>query len=124
MFNSNIKHLRMILVRFTGGLGNQLFQYALGTCLASHNKTVLKIDTTLLEDRSQPHEVVTHRDLDLDHVFDIALEQASVGEITLFNGKSYNHIPGKLYNKFWWNLQGKKNLIVEQGRNFHSEINA
>ena len=34
----------MIIVRLIGGLGNQLFQYAVGRCLAEKNSAVLKID--------------------------------------------------------------------------------
>ena len=43
----------MLIIRVNGGLGNQMFQYALGTCLAVKNKTQLKVDLTLLLDRSQ-----------------------------------------------------------------------
>ncbi len=36
----------MIIVRLTGGLGNQMFQYAAGLALASHRRTVLKVDVS------------------------------------------------------------------------------
>jgi hypothetical protein len=39
----------MIIVRLNGGLGNQLFQYALGRSLAERRRTVLKLDTTLVD---------------------------------------------------------------------------
>jgi hypothetical protein len=39
----------MIISKLRGGLGNQLFQYALGQHLATLNQTELKLDTTLLE---------------------------------------------------------------------------
>jgi hypothetical protein len=111
----------MILVRFTGGLGNQMFQYALGTCLAVKNKTVLKTDSTFLLDRSQPHEIVTHRNLDLD-IFKVTLSEATEEEIWRFNGRPYKYLPGKIYNKLKWELSSKKNLVVEKERNFHPEI--
>ncbi|HXC06461.1 MAG TPA: alpha-1,2-fucosyltransferase, partial [Bacteroidia bacterium] len=111
----------MILVRFTGGLGNQLFQYALGTALAQRNKTVLKIDTSLLLDRSQPHEIVTHRNLDID-IFNVELNLASAREIEYFNGKSYTHLPGKLWNRIQWELGRKQKLVVEKGRRFSPAI--
>lgn len=34
----------MIIVRLIGGIGNQMFQYALGRCLAQKNNTELKLD--------------------------------------------------------------------------------
>lgn len=39
----------MIFVKLSGGLGNQLFQYALGRNLAILNQTVPKLDTSLLD---------------------------------------------------------------------------
>lgn len=36
----------MIITRLIGGLGNQMFQYAAGRCLAEKNNTVLKFDVT------------------------------------------------------------------------------
>ncbi len=111
----------MILVRFTGGLGNQMFQYALGMQLAIKNGTELKIDTTFLLDRTAPHEIVTHRELDID-IFQLNLQQASSTEIWNFNGRSYAHFPGKIYNRLTWLLYRKKKLIVEKQRRFQPEI--
>jgi hypothetical protein len=111
----------MILVRFIGGLGNQLFQYALGTHLATKNNTTLKIDTTLLLDRSEPHELVTHRELDID-LFHVQLNFATAAEIERFNGKSYTNLAGKIFNRVTWELVRKKKLIREQQRNFQPDI--
>jgi len=36
----------MIITRLTGGLGNQMFQYAAGLALAEHLRTVLKLDVS------------------------------------------------------------------------------
>jgi Glycosyl transferase family 11 len=36
----------MIITRLTGGLGNQMFQYAAGLALAEHRRTVVKLDVT------------------------------------------------------------------------------
>jgi len=103
-----------------GGLGNQMFQYALGYHLAQKNNTILKVDTTLLTDKSQPHEIVTHRNLEID-IFDIPLNFATQEEIEYFNGKKYTHPAGKVYNKIT-RVSRKKNLIIEKGRNFHPEM--
>ena len=55
----------MITVRLKGGLGNQMFQYALGRHLAIRNKSPLQLDLTYLQDRT-PRKNFTFRDYDLD----------------------------------------------------------
>jgi hypothetical protein len=110
----------MILIRLMGGLGNQMFQYALGTHLAIKNKAELKVDTALLADPGLSHEIATHRKLEID-IFDIPLKFATQKEVEYFNGKLYSALPGKLYNKII-QASRKKNLIIENGRDFHPEI--
>ena len=39
----------MIITELNGGLGNQMFQYALGRRLAIENNTVLKLDTSIFD---------------------------------------------------------------------------
>ena len=39
----------MVITRLTGGLGNQLFQYALGRALANSQRTILKLDVSAFE---------------------------------------------------------------------------
>ncbi len=54
-----------ITVFLRGGLGNQMFQYALGLNLAKKNDADLVIDTTFLNDRF-PRKEFTYRNFDLD----------------------------------------------------------
>jgi hypothetical protein len=42
----------MIIVKLMGGLGNQMFQYAMGRRLSLLRKTALKMDTSFLNDRN------------------------------------------------------------------------
>jgi hypothetical protein len=46
----------VVIVRLTHGLGNQLFQYAAGLCLAVHHGTDLRLDITALKEvrKDQP----------------------------------------------------------------------
>jgi hypothetical protein len=48
----------MIITRLTGGLGNQMFQYAAGLSLAHTHRTVLKLDASWFSEASErkPHE--------------------------------------------------------------------
>jgi len=111
----------MILIRLAGGLGNQLFQYALGTYLAGKNHTELKIDLTLLEDKSIEHKIFTHREYDLN-AFHLPVKLASPEEIKHFNGHLYSYLPGKLYNQITWALFRSKRLVVEKQRNFQPDV--
>jgi hypothetical protein len=104
-----------------GGLGNQMFQYAFAYNLALKNNTVLKVDITLLRDKSQPHEIVTHRDLLLDTIFDLKITFATQEEVNYFNGKKYNSLIGKIYNKIAWQFK-KHRLIIEEDRKFNAKL--
>jgi glycosyl transferase family 11 len=41
----------MVIVQLKGGMGNQMFQYALGRCLAEGRRVPLALDTSLLSNR-------------------------------------------------------------------------
>ena len=65
-----------------GGLGNQMFQYAVGLQLATLHKTILKLDLTFLLDRT-PRENFTYRNFDLE-VFNLRTEIATLAEVRRF----------------------------------------
>ncbi|NBB19423.1 alpha-1,2-fucosyltransferase [Runella sp. CRIBMP] len=83
----------MIIVKLSGGLGNQLFQYALGRHLSIVNHTELKMDTSTF---SQPSGGTT-RTLALD-TFKIRAAQANKDEIKLLAGEP-NHIFQRVIRK-------------------------
>lgn len=112
----------MILVRFTGGLGNQLFQYALGYHLARKNNAVLKYDDSIIADRSSSHELVTHRTLDIGEVFSIQLQKATPEEVIYFNGKANPlNLFDKIWNGFLWRLR-RHHLVIERSRSFDDSV--
>lgn len=53
----------MIVVRIWGGLGNQMFQYALGYTVSRNNNDTLKLDTSFFKDNHNSRQ--TERTLDL-----------------------------------------------------------
>jgi hypothetical protein len=57
----------MVTVMLRGGLGNQMFEYALGVALAQANKTALKLDTVWLHDRlpKKKNTCFAHFNLDI-----------------------------------------------------------
>lgn len=67
----------MITIRLKGGLGNQMFQYALGRALALKNDTELKIDTSFFY---VDFKSITKRTYNLD-VFNIKAEIAKESDI-------------------------------------------
>ena len=74
----------MIVTCIYGGLGNQMFQYAVGRCLAKLRDTELKLDTTFF-----PHVKGTPRKYELN-VFSIVEDFATDREIRALRGDDPN----------------------------------
>jgi hypothetical protein len=93
----------MIVVKLMGGLGNQLFQYAFGRCLATKWNTDLVLDVDFLLDRTYKENFV-FRDFDLD----------------LFRLKPYQIFDSSIKNRFYKKSIFKKTFIEfkEQAFNF------
>jgi hypothetical protein len=72
----------VIVVNLRGGLGNQMFQYALGLNLSRRLEVPLKLDLRFLRDRT-PRPGFVFRDYELD-VFGIAPVEASAQELWRF----------------------------------------
>ena len=70
----------MIIIKIKGGLGNQLFQYAVGRALALHHRLPLKLDLTIFKTYK------LHRYL-LDQ-FAIQAEIATEDEIIKLKGRN------------------------------------
>lgn len=72
----------MVIAKFQGGLGNQMFQYAAGLRLALKRRTSLKLDIGALME-AVPHENFVLRDYDLG-IFEIPEQIASRIEVRKF----------------------------------------
>lgn len=84
----------MIIVKFMGGMGNQLFQYAAGRAVALKNGAELKIDITGYENQDA---IITPREYSLQP-FNIQENFASQEEIEKIKGS----------------LSGRMNLILQK----------
>jgi hypothetical protein len=107
----------LIIVKLIGGLGNQMFQYALGRKLSIHNNTRLKVDVTELLDRS-PKDYV-FRDFKLN-VFDTEVEFATPKDLDKFFlhfDTRYRRLTGRIGRK----LTGHQ-LFFEKGNFFMPEV--
>jgi hypothetical protein len=111
----------MILVRLMGGLGNQMFQYAFGRTVSLHYKTELALDPTLLNDRSMPNEIATHRAFDLDIFKNLKYRLATQKEIFLFNGDANASISQKAARKLN-TLVSPKKLTIQKNNELDVEM--
>ncbi len=73
----------MIIVQLLGGMGNQMFQYALGKHLSIKNNAALKLDTSTLLDWA-PGRHLVNRSFDLD-IFNINIEIATKKDISRYS---------------------------------------
>lgn len=88
----------MIIIRLMGGLGNQMFQYAFGRYLAQKYKTTLKLDLSLLNEKTDNPNVV-YRNYELG-IFSLKPEFATKKDLNFFDPLNINNIVLKLKNKF------------------------
>jgi hypothetical protein len=90
----------MIIVNLKGGLGNQMFQYALGWVLAKKNKTNLKVDLRFYEEfnkRMLPGYTPRSYSLDL---FNIIANRPSFFNLALFGLNNHEHSKRELKCKY------------------------
>ncbi|MBT8517331.1 alpha-1,2-fucosyltransferase [Polynucleobacter paneuropaeus] len=79
----------MIFVQLSGGLGNQLFQYAAAKALAVKNKTELMLDISELK---KPKKSVTYREFELSNFHCDATISKPPGITGLPRFKHYGHL--------------------------------
>jgi len=129
----------MIIVKLKGGLGNQMFQYALGKNISLRRKAVLKLDKTPLEHPIwQKMTSVTVRGYELGE-FDIKTQFAGFREKILAvpireipfnvkdNFKGIERTKGNLYLDGYWQseeyFKDIKNVICRDFRLKNKSIN-
>jgi hypothetical protein len=87
----------MIITKIMGGLGNQMFQYAVGRSLALKNTTDLKLDISHYSQQPEDSPEVT-RSFDLD-IFNIQASIASGDEVMRLAGRSRSDVVNKVLRK-------------------------
>jgi hypothetical protein len=104
----------MIVVHLMGGLGNQMFQYAMGRRLALHHQTELFLDCTFLE-MENPHHIKREYELE---AFRIQAQIATEKELKRF--RQSNKVVSKVQQCFPGLFPFK--LIHEKSHAFNESI--
>ena len=111
---------RVIILNLKGGLGNQMFQYALGYILSKTKKVPLYFDLRLLEEEKiKPSPRNVPRDFDLD-IFGIKKEVVSKKDLI----KTFQFPNNYRLRKYISIILDKLNLFVffENNRIFNKRI--
>ena len=103
----------MVIVKLIGGLGNQMFEYALGRALAKRNNTEMKLDVSGFKD--DPNKRIYSLGF-----FNTIQNFATPPEIAEF--KKYDWKKGKFW--FWYNrlFADSTKYVREKGFNFEEKI--
>lgn len=92
----------MIIVRISGGLGNQMFQHAAGVALASHHACDLKWDLSWFDGNT------LHQGFELSRVFGISKENATAADYRETLGwRGNDWLRGRLASRKWGWLRPK-----------------
>ena len=88
------KHINpCIIVSITGGLGNQIWLYAIGSAASKTSGLPVKYDLSWYEECGKDINGLYNRQFDLLHVFPLlALERATRKEVRLYR-KCFSHVP-------------------------------
>jgi len=107
----------MIITMLNGGLGNQLFQYAMGRSIALKNKTDLKLDLRWF----RSIKGTTERKYELHH-FNIPAEEATEADIKKITEPYSNPLLKFFFLRYQWRLPPHLRNVVEE-RQFHFDEN-
>ena len=88
--------MKSIITLLLGGLGNQMFQYAVGRSLSLKYGVPLKVDTSILLDH-RPGVHAVNREYDLD-IFNLQVDAATWNERLRYNAHSLS-LPLKAVNR-------------------------
>ena len=104
----------MVIVKLMGGLGNQMFQYALARHISMRHNSELKMDLSFLLDRT-PRDNFVYRDYDLG-IFNVVESFATIDDVRKIINTKSSGIKNKIIKiskSFKINLEPKN--VAEDG---------
>jgi Glycosyl transferase family 11 len=109
----------MIIVKLMGGLGNQMFQYSFGRRMAEKKGVQLKLDLSLLRDRS-PRPDFTYRDYELN-IFNIKEAIAKEEEIKKYTAPKPKNLLPRIFYKIKKRFSSQ-DLVKEKYYHFDNSV--
>ena len=106
----------MVITQVIGGLGNQMFQYAVGRSLALRDNTTVRLDISGFENYG------LHQGFELQLVFTCPIEIASATDVQDILGWQSSRIIRRLLQRLNWSILCLQGLIVEHHFNYWSGL--
>ena len=107
----------MIVTKIIGGLGNQMFQYAVGMSLAMKNETALALDVSGFENHA------LHQGFELQRIFNHPFNIASKADVRRILGWQSPSSIQRVLSRSPFSLLRRKNFIIEPHFQYWSTIN-
>ena len=95
----------MKIVNIIGGLGNQMFQYALAKSLETKFNDVVFVDTSLFDTYN------VHNGVEIEHVFNLKLHRANESDLRLLTRYTHHYSLWRIYRRI---LPPKKTVCKER----------
>lgn len=107
----------MIITQIIGGLGNQMFQYAMGRGLALRKNNTLKLDTSSFENYG------LHQGFELQRVFSLPCEVASQADLREILGWQYPAVVRRILSLKVFRSVCQKKWVAEPHFHYWAGIN-
>lgn len=116
----------MIIVRISGGIGNQLFQYALGRALSFANNDELKLDISAYDLNIEPNRSFKLSHFNIQNITSLIASNNDFKRIGVPSPKKQS-----LFSKGWRKIYRlfetfktikKRKMVIEPGFDFYPEI--